>query len=46
MDAFYPLLVIGENLAREGVFPQFSVWLADAVLFFSGTVLLLRRMRR
>jgi len=43
---YYPLLVIGENLARDGVFPQLSVWLANAVLFVIGTVLLLRQMRR
>jgi len=43
---YYPLLVIGENLALDGVFPQYSVWLADGVLFVIGTVLLLRQMRR
>jgi lipopolysaccharide export system permease protein len=42
---YYPLLVIGENMARDGVFPQLSVWLADSVLFAIGTVLLLRLMR-
>jgi lipopolysaccharide export system permease protein len=42
---YYPLLMTGENIARQGVFPQCSVWLADAVLFSVGIVLL-RYMRR
>jgi lipopolysaccharide export system permease protein len=43
---YYPLLVVGENVARAGVFPQFSVWLADAVLAVAGIALLLQVVRR
>ena len=42
---YYPLLMTGENIARQGIFPRCSVWLADAVLFTVGIVLL-RHMRR
>jgi lipopolysaccharide export system permease protein len=43
---YYPLLVTGENIARAGVYPQYSVWLADAVLAVGGVLLLSRVMRR
>jgi lipopolysaccharide export system permease protein len=46
MLLFYPLLVIGENLARNGVFPELSVWLADAILLSIGGILLYRIARR
>jgi lipopolysaccharide export system permease protein len=42
---YYPLLVTGENLSRSGVWPLFSVWLADAVLLVIGIGLLTRMMR-
>ncbi len=42
---YYPLLVVGENLARAGVVPEFSVWLANAVLFAAGAVLTWRALR-
>jgi lipopolysaccharide export system permease protein len=42
---YYPLLVLGESLARQGHFPQYSVWLADAVLCVIGLGLLHRSMR-
>jgi lipopolysaccharide export system permease protein len=42
---YYPLLVVGENLARKGTMPQLSVWLADAVLLLAGAWLLKRRLR-
>ena len=43
---YYPLLMTGENIAREGFYPGLSVWLADAVLLVIGAVLMLRIMRR
>jgi lipopolysaccharide export system permease protein len=42
---YYPLLVTGENLARAGVFPQLSVWLANAVLFAVGAALTWRSLK-
>lgn len=42
---YYPLLMTGENIARQGVFPQCSVWLADAVLL-GAAIVLLRWVRR
>jgi lipopolysaccharide export system permease protein len=42
---YYPLLVTGENIARQGHFPQLAVWLADAVLLVIGAVLLYRSTR-
>jgi hypothetical protein len=38
-------LVTGENLARAGVCPQLSVWLANAVLFAAGAGLTWRSLR-
>jgi lipopolysaccharide export system permease protein len=43
---YYPLLVTGENMARAGVYPQYTVWLADVVLAVGGVFLLSRVMRR
>jgi lipopolysaccharide export LptBFGC system permease protein LptF len=37
---YYPLLVVGENLARDGVWPSVTVWLADAVLLGVGALLM------
>ena len=37
---YYPLLVVGENMAREGTLPNLSVWMADAVLVVAGILLL------
>jgi lipopolysaccharide export system permease protein len=42
---YYPLLVTGEEIARAGIYPQYSVWLADAVLLFAGLVLFVRNAR-
>ena len=42
---YYPLLVTGENLARAGVCPQASVWLANAVLFAVGAGLTWRSLK-
>jgi len=42
---YYPLLVTGENLARAGVFPHLSVWLANAVLFAAGAALTWRSLK-
>lgn len=42
---YYPLLMVGENLARQGILPQFSVWLADAVLVVMGYLLLSRSLQ-
>ena len=39
---YYPLLVAGENIARQGVAPELSVWLAPAVLMALGIALFLR----
>lgn len=33
---YYPLLVAGESMARDGWFPPLSVWLATAVLAVAG----------
>jgi lipopolysaccharide export system permease protein len=43
---YYPLLVAGENLARDGTLPQYSVWLADGAMLVAGVLLLLRLARR
>jgi lipopolysaccharide export system permease protein len=43
---YYPLLMTGENIARDGVFPRISIWLADIVLAVVGVGLLYRSMRR
>ncbi len=42
---YYPLLVTGENLARGGVFPRGSVWLADVALLAAGTTLTWRSLK-
>jgi lipopolysaccharide export system permease protein len=42
---YYPLLVTGENLARAGIYPGLSVWLADAILLAVGTTLTWRSLR-
>ena len=42
---YYPLLVTGENLARAGVCPPLSVWLANAVLYAVGAALTWRSLR-
>ena len=42
---YYPLLVVGENLARDGLWPSATVWLADVVLFTVGIVLMRWQMR-
>ena len=39
---YYPLLVLGEHLARDGYVPLLSVWLADGVLLAVGVALLWR----
>ena len=43
---YYPLLASGESMARKGITPNLSVWLAPAVLTLLGSVLLFRLMRR
>lgn len=40
LGVYYPLLVTGETLARDGVFAPYSVWLADVVLLAIGGLLL------
>jgi lipopolysaccharide export system permease protein len=42
---YYPLLVTGENMARAGIYPQYSVWLADVTLLLGGVVLMYRATR-
>lgn len=42
---YYPLLMLGESLARQGVYPQCSVWLADSALCAAGGLLLYRSTR-
>ena len=37
---YYPLLVIGETVARQGIMPELMVWLADLVLGVLGGALL------
>lgn len=43
---YYPLLVTGENIARDGVLPQYSVWLANVVLVIAAVFVLRRVLRR
>ena len=43
---YYPLLMTGENLARQGVYPQLTVWLADGVLLVVGGLLMMHMTRR
>ena len=43
---YYPLLVVGENLARGGVWPTLTVWLANGVLGLVGTLVLSWVVRR
>ena len=43
---YYPLLVAGETLARQGFMPAASVWLADGVLLVIGVALMYRVLRR
>jgi lipopolysaccharide export system permease protein len=42
---YYPLLVTGENLARAGVYPAWSVWLANAVFLAVGAALTWRSLK-
>ncbi|HUG69464.1 MAG TPA: LptF/LptG family permease [Pirellulaceae bacterium] len=42
---YYPLLVVGENLARDGLWPSLSVWLADGVLMGVGVILMRWQIR-
>lgn len=42
---YYPLLVVGENLARDGLWPSLSVWLADGVLLGAGVILMRWQIR-
>lgn len=42
---YYPLLVVGEEFARHGFWPQFSVWLAPLTLSVIG-LLLIRKLVR
>ena len=37
---YYPLLAAGEEIARRGIWPPLSVWLASAVLTMIGAVLM------
>ncbi|MBI1249500.1 LptF/LptG family permease [bacterium] len=39
---YYPLLMIGENAARDGDYGAAPVWIADVVLFVIGAVLMYR----
>ncbi len=43
---YYPLLVVGENMARDGTLPQLSVWLADGVLLVAGVMLFKKALDR
>jgi lipopolysaccharide export system permease protein len=43
---FYPLLVTGETLARRGVFPELTVWMANASLLLIGVYLLTSQLRK
>ncbi|UUO06203.1 LptF/LptG family permease [Blastopirellula sp. J2-11] len=40
LGVYYPLLVTGETMARDGVLAPYSVWLADVVLLGIGGLLL------
>jgi lipopolysaccharide export system permease protein len=43
---YYPLLVVGENLARGGISPALSVWLANIALGVAGAFVLSWVVRR
>ena len=44
---YYPLVLSGSNLAREGKFPILpAVWVANSVLFLTATSMLWRLLRR
>src|SRR5205085_12630919 len=44
---YYPLLLAGNNLAKEGRLPAaVSVWIADAVTFLVGAALIRRLFRQ
>ncbi len=43
---YYPLLIVGEMMARQGICPQLAPWLADAALLGLGVVLLRRLSNR
>jgi len=43
---YYPLLVLGETIAKGGILPQFAVWLAPGVLIVVGCVMLRNLLRR
>jgi lipopolysaccharide export system permease protein len=43
---YYPLLTAGETLARQGILPRLSVWMAPAALCLVGVVLLNLAVRR
>ena len=42
---YYPLLVVGENLARDGHWPHLTVWLADGLLLVVGLLLMRWQVR-
>ena len=46
MFVYYPLLLAGLNLAKNGKVPAWSAWLADAVAFLVAMVLIRRLMKR
>jgi lipopolysaccharide export system permease protein len=43
---YYPLLITGETLAKNGFVPELSVWIANGVLMAAGGYLLWRITRR
>lgn len=43
---YYPLLVTGETWAKKGIFPEISVWLADAALLIIGLLLCKRLVNK
>jgi lipopolysaccharide export system permease protein len=43
---YYPLLVVGETIARNGFWPAGSVWLANLATFVVGGVLMWRCLRK
>ena len=43
---YYPLLTIGESMARNGIYPKLTVWLAPTVLMAAGIALMLKVIRR
>jgi len=43
--AYYPLLMLGVDLAKSGALPPYSVWIGNAAMFIIG-IWLIRKIER